>query len=177
MARKSRKRRRPRRPSAASGGDAAAGSSSAEVGAAPAPARKPARRRAGRDEAPPAPWGSFPLVELAVLAALVLLVAGFFSSGTRSVAMIGAGLMLGSVAGLELSIREHLAGYRSHTMILAGAPAILTLAGLFVLADSLSPVVRLAIALAVFGAGALLFTRIFRHRSGGATFRVRGFRG
>ena len=35
--------------------------------------------------------------------------------------LIGTGLALGSLAGLELSIREHFAGYRSHTLLLAGA--------------------------------------------------------
>ena len=34
--------------------------------------------------------------------------------------MIAAGVALASLAGLELSIREHLAGYRSHSTVLAG---------------------------------------------------------
>src|SRR5688572_32693244 len=45
------------------------------------------RRKAGRptiDERPPAPWGSFPLVELMVFAALVMLiVGGLFAEGTQ----------------------------------------------------------------------------------------------
>jgi hypothetical protein len=111
-----------------------------------------------------------------VLVALVMLIAGFFASGTRAIVMIGVGLVIGSLAGLELSIREHFAGYRSHTLILAGAPAIATLAGLFTVAGSLSPGVRVAIAAAVFAAGLWLFTQAFRRRSGGAAFRFGGFR-
>jgi hypothetical protein len=164
VAKKARKRRRRRDPSAA-------------PPASPERAREPVRHRTARDEPPPAPWGSFPLVELTVLVALVLLLVGFFASGARGVMMIGAGITLGSLAGLELSIREHLSGYRSHTLILAGVPAIVTLAALFALADSLSPALRLAIGVAVFGAGLWLFTAVFRRRSGGVAFRIRGFRG
>jgi hypothetical protein len=123
-----------------------------------------------------APWGSFPLVELAVLVGLVMLVGGFILSGTRGAVMIGVGLALGSLAGLELSIREHFAGYRSHTLILSGAPAILTITALFVFVSSLSPVLRLVIAALVFAFFAWVFTRVFRRRSGGAAFRIRGFR-
>ena len=46
-------------------------------------APKPPRRRQIEDERPPAPWGSFPLVELVVLVALVMLVVGFFVDGAR----------------------------------------------------------------------------------------------
>ncbi len=100
----------------------------------PAAERRGRRRRARGDrpdERPPAPWGSFPLVELVVLIALVLLVLGFFFvQGERGALMIGVGVALGSLAGLELSIREHFAGYRSHTTLLSGVVAALVLAGL-----------------------------------------------
>src|SRR3954454_5773310 len=87
------------------------------------PSSEPRRRRGGRptmDDRPPAPWGSFPLVELAVLAAIGLFVAGLIVRGDRGGVMVVCALVLGSLAGLELSIREHLAGFRSHTTLLAG---------------------------------------------------------
>src|SRR4051794_7558764 len=83
-----------------------------------------ARRRAGRDERPPAPWGNFPLTEIAILVGLVLLVAGFFVTPPQGVVMIGVGLGLGSLAGLELAIREHFAAYRSHNLLLAAAVGV-----------------------------------------------------
>ena len=43
--------------------------------------------------------------------------------------MLGVGLVLGSLAGLELSVREHFAGYRSHTLLLAAAVGVATLGG------------------------------------------------
>jgi uncharacterized membrane protein YhiD involved in acid resistance len=113
-----------------------------------------------------------------VLVAIVLLIAGFVVGGTRGSVMIGTGLALGSLAGLELAIREHFAGYRSHTLVLAGTAAIASLAALFFLApDLLSPVLRLPVAVAVFALCAWGLTVAFRRRSGGLAFRIRGFRG
>jgi hypothetical protein len=170
MARKSRKRRRKPRPKPAP----------AEAGDAASPARSATvrRRRAEPEGAPPAPWGSFPLVELAVLVGIVILVIGFLSEGSRQGILIGTGLVLCSVAGLELAIREHFAGYRSHTLVLAAVPAVATLAVLFYLAPSdLGPGVRIAIGAVVFGLAAWGFTAAFRSRSGGYAFRVKAPRG
>ena len=130
-------------------------------------------RRPSRDDRPPAPWGSFPLTEIVVFVGLVLLIAGFFVAPPRGPIMIGAGLVLSSLAGLELALREHLAGYRSHTLILAGIGAVVTLAVGWTFLDSiLTPPVRLLLAAAVFGAGAWYFSRLFARRSGGARFKL-----
>src|SRR4051794_7991364 len=91
--------------------------------AAQAASTPPRRRRSARptmEDRPPAPWGSFPLVELLVLAAIGLFVAGLIIRGERGGVMVISALALGSLAGLELSIREHMAGFRSHTTLLAG---------------------------------------------------------
>ena len=76
--------------------------------------------------------------------------------GSAGTLMIGAGLVLGTVAGLELSIREHFTGYRSHTALLAGAVAIAILAGLTFLAPAVPAILRLVLAAGVF-AGAAWF--------------------
>ncbi len=117
-------------------------------------------------------------MEIVVLVAIALLIGGFVVSGTRGAVMIGTGLALGSLAGLELSIREHFAGYRSHTLLLAGAAAVIVLGALFYVGPAaLSPGARIALAAAVFALVAWLLTAAFRRRSGGHAFRVRGFRG
>src|ERR671934_2533269 len=82
------------------------------------------------DEAPKAPWSPFPLVELCILIGLVLMVTGFLSGGNRGGLFVVCGVGLVGVASLELAIREHFAGYRSHTSLLALAAAIATMAGL-----------------------------------------------
>ena len=174
MARKSRKRRRRRAPGqgAASGGPAAQADAASTTSAPRRPSRRPRP-----DDPPPAPWGSFPLVELVVLVAIVMLIGGFIVTGTQGSVMIATGLLLGALGGLELSVREHFAGYRSHTLLLAGAAAVAVLAGLFFLAPAaLAPGLRLAVAAAVFALAAWLLTAAFRRRSGGLAFRVKGFR-
>ena len=109
-----------------------------------------------------------------MLVAIVMLIGGFFVSGTRGVVMIGTGLVLGSLAGLELSVREHFAGYRSHTALLSGAAALAVLAILFFVGpEGLPPVGRIAAAAAAFALAAWGLTAAFRRRSGGLSFRVK----
>jgi hypothetical protein len=169
MAKKSRKRRRKPRPKPAA---AQAGSG---VAAAPAKPKPAPRRDPDPDGPPPAPWGRFPLVEIAVLVGIVILAIGFFSDDPANQAiLIGTGLVLCSIAGLELAIREHFTGYRSHTLVLAAVPAVAVLGVLFYLAPAgLPPLARVAIGAAVFGACAWGFTLAFRSRSGGYSFRVK----
>ena len=151
---------------------------------AAAPASKPAagRRQTGLsatiDDRPPAPWGSFPLVELAVFVGLVMLIIGFFVvEGDRAVVFVGTGLVLASLGGLELGIREHFAGYRSHTILLAGLPSAAVLGILFYAGpDGLPQLARLAIALSVFAVFAYLLVSVFRARSGGYAFKLAEFR-
>lgn len=167
------KRRKRRRRRARSGAAPAPRGEAASRPASAAGTPPPGRRRAAAEEPPPAPWGSFPLIELCVLAGIVMLVLGIFVvGGDRGPILIAAGLALGSIGGLELSIREHLAGYRSHTVVLAGVPALIVLGLLFYLAPEGLPVLaRAAIGLAVFAAAAALLVRLFSSRSGGARYR------
>jgi hypothetical protein len=159
MARKRRKPR-PRRPAPP------------KPAAEPAPSRTKAaaserRRAAAADERPPAPWGSFPLVELVVLVGLVMLAIGFFVGGDRGTTLMITGLALGSLAGLELSVREHFAGYRSHTTLLAGAASVVAMGVSFYLAE-LEPVPSIAIGVGVGAGAAWLLVRTFRARAGRA---------
>jgi len=141
-----------------------------------APVRPPtppasAARRPRPGGPPPAPWGSFPLVELCILLALVLGIVGIVIWGPRGQVMVLAATALGSLAGLELSVREHLAGYRSHTTVLAGVAGVVAL-GIVFYAQAPRGVMLAAGAL-VFG-GAFYFLReVFRRRSGGITVKVR----
>ncbi len=89
---------------------------------------------------------------------------------------IGVGVVLGGLGGLEVSLREHLAGYRSHTTLLAGTVFVLTVGGLFYLAG-LILAVCLAVGAAVFVAAFWALRRAFQRASGGLSFRVGGLRG
>jgi hypothetical protein len=133
--------------------------------AAPKPAAR--RRRSTIADRPPAPWGSFPLVELVTLVGLVMVVLGLIVQGDRGPLLLGTGVVLCSLAGLELAIREHFAGYRSHSTLLAGVVAVAVLAGLFFLGpSSLPPLGRVAISGAAFAAAAWGLATAFRRRSG-----------
>jgi hypothetical protein len=134
------------------------------------PAR-PARPARGRQkgERPPSPWGSFPLVEIVILVALVLLIVGFFVGETRGVVMILAGVSLASLAALELTLREHFSGYRSHTSVLAGFVGVFVLGLGFVLAWP--QLVKVGAGAAAFAVGFYLFREAFKRRSGGLGFR------
>lgn len=130
---------------------------------------QPVRRRP--PERPPAPWGRFPLVELCVLLGMGLLIAGFFVQGARGATMIAAGVALASLAGLEVSVREHWSGYRSHSTVLAGVVTVLALAvGYFLLPTGLL-VVNLLIGAVVFGICFYALREVFKRRSGGFGFR------
>jgi hypothetical protein len=169
MASKSARKRRKRRPPPASKTSPAQDASSTD-----APAKVAARpRRSAEPEPPAAPWGNFPLIELAVLIGLVMLVIGFFFvHGSRGAILIATGLILGSIGGLDLTIREHFSGYRSHTMLLAGVPAIVVLGLLVYLAPAgLPAIARIGVGVVVFGVAAYLLSRAFANRSGGLRFR------
>jgi hypothetical protein len=175
---KKRKRRRRRAPtSAVSKPPAGAEAVEATGDEAPRAAARSSRRRPA-DGPPEAPWGSFPLVELVVFLGIVLLVVGFVAGGAHGTVLIVAGLGLASLGGLELAVREHFSGYRSHTTLLAALVAVVCLAILFLGAsDLMAPVARIAVAAGVFGLAAWGLTVVFRRASGGLAFRIRGFRG
>src|SRR3954452_14966122 len=164
MGRRSRKRPAPER--------SATTRAERDARRAQATARGP--RRVTR-EAPPAPWGAFPLTELVVLLALIFGVIGFirFQHHTGKV-MVAAAMCLGSLGGLEVSIREHFAGYRSHTTLLAASCAVASMILISVIAGKAG----IAVLALVVGVGVLVFVlsffglrQAFVRRSGGLSFR------
>jgi uncharacterized integral membrane protein len=138
-----------------------------------APAQKPSRRVAAPDDRPPAPWGSVPLAELVILAGIVSLIVGIVGANPTA---IGIGVALAGLGGLEVSIREHFAGYRSHTTMLAGAVFVLTVGILFYLANQVLAV-ALGVGAVAFAIALFLARRAFQRASGGLSFRVGGMRG
>jgi uncharacterized integral membrane protein len=103
-----------------------------------------------------------------VLAGIVMLVVGIVG---RSPTALGVGVALAGLGGLEVAAREHFAGYRSHTTLLAGFVFVCVVGGLFYLSGLI-----LAICLGI-GAAAFLTTffalrRAFQRASGGLSFRV-----
>ena len=121
------------------------------------------------DERPPAPWGNFPLTQLSVLAGLVLIVIGLIAGDP---ALLLGGLLLGSLGGLELSIREHFAGYRSHTTLLAAVGAV-AVALITWFAIGLPFAVSVGLAAGAFILLFLVLRQAFIRASGGLSYKIR----
>jgi hypothetical protein len=138
---------------------------------APASSPPPPAPRGRRSQAPTPPWGSFPLIELCALAAIVLGIWGLVQGGRSGGVLLTAAALLGSVAGLEVAIREHLGGHRSHTLVLAGTCAAATLALLFFLRVERGTMLLVAVGVLIVAFGA--FRELFKRRSGGVSFRMR----
>ena len=176
MGRRSRKRALPEGGSAAGRADAATTRAERDAArrarrgeGARRPAPRPGRPRI--DDRPPAPWGNFPLSELVILLGIGLMTWGFLSWSGPGHLRFGAGLALASLGGLELALREHLAGYRSHSSLLAGAAALIAVSVLALgpgphLAWALTAIAAVVFGLAFYGLRAL-----FKRRSGGLGFR------
>ncbi|MFL5833510.1 MAG: hypothetical protein ACJ76B_05980 [Solirubrobacterales bacterium] len=135
---------------------------------------RPAPKRVNApDERPPAPWGSVPLAELVILAGIVSLAIGLFGGSPTA---IGVGVALAGLGGLEVAVREHFAGYRSHTSLLAGAAFVLTTGLVFYAAGQILAV-ALAIGAVVGAIAFFLARRAFQRVSGGLSYRIGGMRG
>jgi hypothetical protein len=128
------------------------------------PARRPTHDR------PQAPWGSFPLSELVIFVGIVLILWGATKGGDGA-RFIAAGLVIAGLGGGELALREHMAGYRSHSSLLAGVAAFAVVTAV---ALGLGPVKVWLLALlgvAVFAATFYAMRELFKRRSGGLGFR------
>lgn len=127
----------------------------------------------GTEELPPAPWGSFPLAELTILGGIVALAIGVFGGHPTA---IGIGVVLAGLGGLEVAVREHFAGYRSHTTLLAGMVFVVAVGLLYYLAG-LVLAVALPIGASAFLLAFFVLRRAFQRASGGLSFRVGRFGG
>lgn len=75
----------------------------------------------GREgERPPGPFGGLPVSEIAILAGIVGALVGFFDGGGPALIV---GIVVCALGVLELTVREHFSGFRSHCTLLAAVPA------------------------------------------------------
>jgi hypothetical protein len=143
------------------------------VQAAPSagPARRPRPGRPPAAERPAPPWGSFPLSEIVILLGIVVIFWGLVSGGNQGNERVAGGLVLASLGGGELALREHLGGFRSHSSLLAGLAAFVAVTAV---ALGLGPVeiwVLLVLGLVVFAGTFYAMRELFKRRSGGLGFR------
>ena len=169
----SRAKKKQRRRAAAARGRPAraqpAGSAHGDASRRAVAERPPARPRPSRFEvrdgvARPQPiWSPFPLTEVGMAAGIAIFGTGLLSDGRRATWLLTiAVLMLVVVVG-ELCLRDHFAGFRSHTLLLSVLPvAILNGLAVAVFGDAVRGPPVLVLDLALAGGLAWLLTRRFR---------------
>jgi hypothetical protein len=75
-------------------------------------------------ERPRPPWHPWPLSELLILVGALGTVIGLERGTSHGSAPLIAGLIAVGLGTFEVTLREHLGGYRSHTILLALVPAL-----------------------------------------------------
>jgi hypothetical protein len=162
VAQTKRTRRRTRKPS---GSAPKAGASRRQTRRAPArltaTGNAPATRTLGTvGERPPGIFGGLPISEFAILAGLIALVVGGIKRGGSA---IDVGIVLMALGVTEVTAREHLSGYRSHTTLLAFMPAVIVEAiYALVIGAPNQRILLLAPVIPVFGISYWLLRRHFR---------------
>ncbi|QEC50167.1 hypothetical protein FSW04_23035 [Baekduia soli] len=136
----------------------------------PPPAPKAATYKSRREDAPQPAWAPFPLTELCILLAIVLLVLGFLTHGDRRGVLVAGGVVLVTLSAGELALREHFAGYRSHSSLLAGLCALIAAIPVWLL--PVPQTLVLVVGLLAFAGAFVGFRRAFVRRSGGVGFRA-----
>jgi hypothetical protein len=146
---------------------------------ATAKAERPPRQRAAatpssggyRDpgsvgERPQAPWHPLPLSELLILVGVIGTIVGIRRGISHGGPVLIAGLAAVVIGTVEVSLREHLSGYRSHTIMLALLPVIalhsIVVLGLAAV-TTVPPIVNVAM-LAVDGAIFAFLYKLLRAR-------------
>jgi hypothetical protein len=125
-------RSRKRRPNAQSAREPA---SSAAASTRPSPraasSASPSQRAANAlgelkatGDRPQAPWHPLPLSELLILVGAIGTVIAWLRGVESNGALLGAGIGAVVIGTIEVTLREHLGGFRSHTLMLSVLPAI-----------------------------------------------------
>lgn len=107
-------------------------------------------------ERPKPPWHPLPLSELLILVGAIGVVVGFARGISHGTAPLLAGIAAIAIGTLEVTLREHRSGYRSHMIMLAALPIVvfhsvlLLVLSAFIRVPALANVGLLAVDLALF---------------------------
>lgn len=102
-----------------------------EQGPDPVGVTRPPQRRVGlttdlkaAGERPPPPWHPLPLSELLILIGVIGAAVAWARGYQSNAALLGAGIGAVVLGTIEVSLREHLSGFRPHTGLLAVIPPL-----------------------------------------------------
>ena len=108
-------------------------------------------------------WHPLPLSELLILVGAIGTIVGFSRGLSHGGAPLFAGLAAVAIGTVEVTLREHLSGYRSHAIILAALPVIVLDTLLVLLVTPFGTALKLA--MLVLDLGLFLFVyRLLRAR-------------
>lgn len=110
---------------------------------------------------PHALWHPLPLSELLILAGAIGSVIALGSHPASHAALLGASLLAVALGTLEVTLREHLSGFRSHTLLLALIPPIALHTCVILIAGAFTMVPRW-VNFPLLAIDALLFFALFR---------------
>jgi hypothetical protein len=139
---------------------------------APEPSAKPAR--AAREssgpsvtsvlgERPRAPWHPLPLSELLILVGAVATVIGLQRGSVYGRAPLFAGLAAVGIGTIEVTLREHLSGYRSHATLLSVIPVLALDTALVLVIALFARVPRGELLLLLLAIDLALFVPLFKY--------------
>jgi hypothetical protein len=175
---RSRSRKR-RRSAGAPSGAAASAQSPSDAGAGTATAetsrarRRSAAQRSGAEstrgfkdpqslgERPEPPWHPVPLSELLILAGAIGTVVGLNRGISHGGPPLIAGLAAVVIGTAEVTLREHLSGYRSHTLILALLPTLVFHSAIVLIVAAFTTTPR-ALNIALLFLDAAIFAFLFK---------------
>lgn len=83
-------------------------------------------------------WSPFPLTEIALVIGIGMFATGFImGTDGGGAALIGAGALIATVVVFEMCLREHLGGFKSHSLLLGFLPVVVVHSFVyFVITDS-----------------------------------------
>jgi hypothetical protein len=110
---------------------------------------------------PKPPWYPLPLSELLILVGIVGTVVGLRRGISGGGPVLFAGLAAVMLGTAEVTLREHLSGYRSHTLLLALLPTVVFHAAVVLIVAAFTPVPR-ALNVALLPVDAALFAFLFK---------------
>lgn len=131
----------------------------------------PVSRRYG--ERPRPPWHPLPLAELLILVGAIGVVIGFRRGISHGGAPLLAGIAAVALGTLEVTLREHRGGFRSHTVMLAALPVVVFHSVVALVVSAFTRVPAIA-TVGLLGLDLVLFLLMFRLlRSNFLTARTR----
>jgi len=123
--------------------------------------RKAAVQSVPGDDRPQAPWHPLPLSEILILVGAIGTIIGLRHGLTHGSAPLFAGIGAVAIGTVEVMLREHRGGYRSHTIVLALLPVIILHTAVVLIVSAYSRIPQ-ALNIGLLAVDIALFVLLFR---------------